>query len=102
VVSFWYGKRRKLNLPWTESETRAWSVASSGWVHSSFIDQHNRNIVADRIHPPTLVALQAFRVFPCHQRLFASRANQDVEQIFGDHQRHSTPPAPKRGPARVV
>jgi len=49
------------------------------------INQQNWNPVLNRIHPAAFSALQARRIFPQDERLLASRANQNVEQILRNH-----------------
>jgi len=50
-----------------------------------FIDQHDRNVVFDRIDPVTGLAFQAFRVLAVFQFLFACRTHQNLQQVFGNH-----------------
>ncbi len=62
-----------------------WSI--SGGVDFGFVDQQNRNVVAHRINPAALGALQTFAVALHSERFFAERANQDVEQVLRNHER---------------
>jgi hypothetical protein len=51
-----------------------------------FVHQHDWNVVPHRVDAVALCALQAFsRLFTMQQRLFARRADQDVEQILRNH-----------------
>jgi hypothetical protein len=61
-----------------------WRSASGG-VDGRGVDQQDRNAVLDRIHPAAFAAFQARRIFFQDERLLASRANQDVEQILRNH-----------------
>jgi len=53
--------------------------------YGGFFDQHDGDIVLYRVYAMTLRALQALRVLAILQRLLASRAHQDFQQVFGDH-----------------
>jgi len=57
----------------------------SGRIDHRFIDQQNRNVIPHRIDTTTLRALQALAVIFEDERLFAFRADQDFEQILGNH-----------------
>jgi hypothetical protein len=50
-----------------------------------FVNQHDGDVVLDSINPATLCALQAFRILAMFERLLAGGANQDFEQVFGEH-----------------
>ena len=63
----------------TQSRTR------SGRFYRRLIHQHNGDIVAYGVDPVTLDALQALWVRPMLQFLFARGANQNFQQIFGNH-----------------
>ena len=52
------------------------------WLDHRFIHQQDRNVVPHRIHAVALPTLQAFARFLLHQRLFANRTDQDVEQFL--------------------
>ncbi len=73
-MSFWDEKRR------FSPETRQSTL--SGGIHRGLVDQQNRNVVPDRVNPPTLVTLEDFRVHLQYQRLLANGAYQDVEQVL--------------------
>jgi hypothetical protein len=62
-----------------------WAV--SGGVDFGFVDQQNRNVVAHRIYPAALSALQALAVALQSERFFTKRANQNVEQVLRNHER---------------
>jgi hypothetical protein len=49
------------------------------------VDQHDGNIVLHRVDPVALTALQAFRALPILEGLLAGGTNQNIEQIFGNH-----------------
>ncbi len=49
------------------------------------IDQHDRDIVLDRIDAVALGALQTLGILSVLERLLAGRADQDFEQFFGNH-----------------
>ena len=49
------------------------------------VDQHDGDVVFDRIDAVTLGTLQAFGVLAILERLLAGRTNQNFQQIFGDH-----------------
>ena len=71
------GRRRSPRVPQT--------MEKSGGIGDRFIDQQNRNIVANWVDASTLRALQAFSSFLEQQRFLAHRANQDVEQVLRNH-----------------
>lgn len=52
-----------------------------------FIHQQNRDIVPDGIDPATLPTLQALAVVLERQWLLAHRADQDFQQVLGNHDR---------------
>jgi hypothetical protein len=54
-------------------------------LDDGFIHEHDRNIVSHGIDPVALGALQAFGSFAVFQRLLASRANQNLQEFWGDH-----------------
>jgi hypothetical protein len=49
------------------------------------VDQHNRDIVLNRVHAAAFAAFQAFAVRIQNHRLPANGANQHVEQILRNH-----------------
>ena len=59
-------------------------------LHCRLVDQHDRNIVPDRVDAMAFVTLQALGILAVFKRLFAGGANQDFEQILGDHAEHCT------------
>jgi hypothetical protein len=64
--------------------------AVSGWFNSSRfdrsgIDQQNRNTVLYWIHSTAFHAFQARGILFQGERLLASWANQDIEQILRNH-----------------
>ena len=57
-----------------------------------FINQKDRDLIPNGIDASALGALQAFTVVFQSEWFLADRADQDVEQILGDHGVvHSTP-----------
>ena len=63
----------------------------SGGIGRCFVYQEDGNVVANRIHALTLSTLQALTVLFLNERLLAGGTNQNVEQILGNHGKHSTP-----------
>ncbi len=55
------------------------------------IDQQDRDSVANRIRPPAHGTLEALSLALECERFFAHRADQDVEQILGNHGGDFTP-----------
>ena len=51
----------------------------------SGIDEQNRDSVLYRVHAAALAAFQAGRILLQNERLFAGRADQNVEQILWNH-----------------
>lgn len=64
--------------------------ALSGRIDRGFVDQQDRNVVLDPIHPLAGAALQALRILSMHEGVLARRADQNLEQVLGDHGKHST------------
>jgi hypothetical protein len=58
-----------------------------------FIQQHDGDVIFHGIDAAALCALQALRILPVFERLFAGGANQDFEEIFGNHDEHCMPGA---------
>jgi len=50
-----------------------------------FVDQHDGNVVFDCVHAVAVGALEAFRILAVFQRLLTGWANEDFEEIFGEH-----------------
>lgn len=74
-MSFWDERR---------SDERSGSPESR-WVDRRLIDQHNGDIIFDRVYAP---ALRAFERIPFwHYRSFTERAHQYIEQFLVDHGR---------------
>ena len=66
----------------------------SGYVDLGFVYQQNRYVVTDGVNPVALGAFQAFAVSHHGQRLLTNRANQNIQQVLGNHLRivlHSLP-----------
>ena len=60
-------------------------------IDDGFVDQHDWDAVPYRVNAVALAALQTLSVVFQRQRLFADRADQDVEQVLGNHAMHSIP-----------
>ena len=58
-------------------------------VDGRFVDEHDGNVVSNRVHSTTFYALE--RVIFLRQRCFADRTNQYFEKRFIDHFGNSTP-----------
>lgn len=56
---------------------------SSIRVDRGFVQEHDRNVVLDRIHAPATRALERFSLR--HYRNLAFRTDQNIEQFFVDH-----------------
>lgn len=63
------------------------SMVPAAWLRldGRLIHQHDRNVVLHRIDPMTVGALQALRLLAILELLLAGWADQDFQQIFGDH-----------------
>jgi hypothetical protein len=64
---------------------------ASGRIGDGLVDQHDRDIVPDRVNAPALPALKTLSFVFQHKRLFADGADQDVEQVLGNHGEDFTP-----------
>ncbi|HTR24546.1 MAG TPA: hypothetical protein VMI10_11230 [Terriglobales bacterium] len=49
------------------------------------IDEHNRNVILDRIKAVALLAFQATSVGLKNDLSFADRADEDIEKVFSNH-----------------
>jgi hypothetical protein len=49
------------------------------------IDQHDRYVVFNSVDPVALHTLQTLRVLAIFERLLASRTNQNLQKVFGNH-----------------
>ena len=58
---------------------------SLGGFDNRLIHQQNRDTVADGIYPVALTALQAFAFMLQDQALLADGADQNFQQLWGDH-----------------
>ena len=54
-------------------------------LDSCLIHQHDWDVVLYQIHPMALDALQALRALSVIKRLLARRANQNFQQVLGNH-----------------
>src|SRR5271169_6578769 len=50
------------------------------------IDQHDGDVVLHRIHPATVVALQALGILPILEGPLARWTNQHLQQVFSNHE----------------
>jgi hypothetical protein len=64
--------------------------ARSGWIDCGFVNQQNRNVVLYSVYPFAGAALEALGSLSMHERVLACRADQNLEQVLGDHGKHST------------
>ena len=62
-----------------------------GRFGDSLIDQQDRNTVTNWIGPETLFTLETLSFVFENERFYAHRADQDVEQILGNHGGDFTP-----------
>jgi hypothetical protein len=60
-------------------------MGQSGGVDNGFVNQHDWNVVPNRIHAATLATLQALTFVPESERFLADRANQHIQQILRYH-----------------
>ena len=58
---------------------------SLGGFDNRLIYQQNGDTVADGVYPVALTALQAFAFMLQDQALFADWADQNFQQLWGDH-----------------
>jgi hypothetical protein len=56
-----------------------------GGLDDRFIHQHDRNVVADRVDAPALSTFETLAIGLEHDWLLANRADQNVEQLLGNH-----------------
>jgi hypothetical protein len=83
-VSFQDGKRRfAFNL--RQIAQTLGNGQTLGGIDRGFVDQQNRQPIAHRVHPPASCALQGLRIALQLEILLACRANDQVEEILGDH-----------------
>ncbi len=79
-----------------DSEEIGWSCSTQPprarvlWFYGGFVDQHDWDIVFDRIDAVTLLAFEGFRLFTVFECLLAGGTDQDFQQVFGDHVRDCT------------
>lgn len=59
----------------------------SGHFDLGLIHQQNGNVIAHGVNPSAFGAFQAFAVFGHSQPNFAERANQNIQEILGNHER---------------
>ena len=60
-------------------------MGRSGRVDNGFVNQHDWNVVPNRIHPATLATLQALSLILESEGFLADRANQHIQQILRNH-----------------
>jgi hypothetical protein len=61
------------------------SYSHLGRISYGLINEQNGNLVPNWVDAPAFATFQAFPVLLEHQRLFACRTNQDIEQFLGNH-----------------
>ena len=54
-------------------------------LNRGFVDEHDRYVVLNGIDAMALLALEALRLFAIFERLLAGGADQNLQQVFGDH-----------------
>ena len=85
----------RLKIAWDES---AFGIRNSAIVNlprsfrgtqlgldSRLVNQHDRYVVFDSVDPVALRAFQTFRALAIFERLLASRTNQNLQKVFGNH-----------------
>lgn len=76
----------KLREPFTAGKLwRDRGQNQSGRINDGFIQQHDRNLVANRVNPAAFRTLQALAAIFHRQRFLAGRANQNIEQFLRNH-----------------
>ena len=63
-------------------------------LNRRLVYQHDGDLFLHGINTPALGALQALGILPILESVLACRTDQNFEQFFGDHVRHSTPQTP--------
>jgi hypothetical protein len=59
---------------------------TSGGIDDRLVDQHDRDVIPNRVDTATLGALQALSLIFEHQRFLASGTDKDVEQLLRNHE----------------
>jgi hypothetical protein len=67
--------------------------AQSRGFDGGLVNEHDGNVVFDRVYAVALRTLQAFGVLAVLERLLTGGTDQNVQQIFGNHGRNCTPPS---------
>ena len=77
----------------------AWSrkMGRSGGVDNGFVNQHDWNVVPNRIDPATLAALQTLSFVLQGEGFLADWANQHIQQILRNHDAAMLTPGRQRG-----
>ena len=79
----------------------AWNLGANralGWLDHRFIHQQNRDVIAHGIDAVAACTFQARPAVLLHEILTASRADDDVENILGNHEQYFTPEFPQLTP----
>jgi len=63
---------------------------ASGGLGNGLVDKQDRNVVPNRVNPMTLATLQALAFILENKWFLADWADQDVEQILGNHKKDFT------------
>jgi ABC-type proline/glycine betaine transport system permease subunit len=61
-----------------------------GGFDSSFVDEHDGNVVFYGVYTMALLALQALGILAVVERLLAGGADQNVEERLGEHEGYFT------------
>jgi hypothetical protein len=69
-----------------DSEEKSELGLASGVLDGSFVDEHDGDVVFDRIDALTLSALEGLRILAVDEGLLAGGADENFEQLRGDHQ----------------
>ena len=82
---------------WDAKGARSRKMGRLGRVDNGFVNQHDWNVVPNRINTATLAALQALSFILQSERLFADWANQHIQQILRNHDAAMLTPGRQRG-----
>jgi hypothetical protein len=66
-------------------------LARSRCFDRGFVNQQNRDVVLHPVYPLAGATLKALWILSVHERVPACRADQNLEQVLGNHGKHSTP-----------
>ena len=68
-------------------ENRTLSGYLSDRINRSGVDEHDRDVILDGVHTAAFAAFETLAIRTQSHRLLADRADEDVEEILGDHDR---------------